>query len=540
MNIWSNAVITTAGLNLLAKLIEGNSLNITRAVSGSGFVTPGLLLAQTSVTDIRQELSFVSVSYPEDGKCAVKCRLSNTDLDAGYTAMQVGFYATDPDDGEILFFIAQAAEGTGTPVPSNTEMGNYTAEWTFYFQYGHADGVTVIVDPSASITRADMEDYAVPKIHVGVAGGVASLDEKGKVPASQIPEHSHSLSELGAAEKKDLDNHVNNKNNPHGVTASQIGARPDTWMPTAADVGAAKRTARFTVGTSTNGWTLDDCDYLCDGSSDQTEINNAIAALPSTGGEVVLLDGTYNVGAPVKLSKNNVTLRGNGTGTKLVRAFTGKSSNDAVIKVVGENCVVRDLSIDGAKATYTSTSYNYGISVDGNNNTIEGTVVNDNASYGIYTSKQNVIIKGNRCSRNLYGIYMSGEHCTVTENVCNNNTDYGINLLGDYNIITGNVARFNGERNISLYSSSYNVVSNNNVAVVDGDSVVPSEYALLVQDPSYSQYNYLVDNIVGIGAAQDNSKTSILTKTPKITKSATDITAGSTALREGESYHVYE
>ena len=152
MNIWSNAVITTAGHNLLAKLIEGNSLNITRAVAGSGFVTPGLLMSQTGVTDVKQELTFTQLAYPSDGKCALTCRLNNEDLETGYTAMQVGIYATDPDDGEILFFIAQATEGTGTPIPSSSEVGSYTAEWTFYFQYGNADNVSVTVDPSAAVT----------------------------------------------------------------------------------------------------------------------------------------------------------------------------------------------------------------------------------------------------------------------------------------------------------------------------------------------------------------------------------------------------
>ena len=42
------------------------------------------------------------------------------------------------------------------------------------------------------------------------------------------------------------------------------------------------RAARFTVGT-TAGWTSADCDYLCDGTADQTEINAAITALPATG-----------------------------------------------------------------------------------------------------------------------------------------------------------------------------------------------------------------------------------------------------------------
>lgn len=160
MNIWSNAVITTAGLNLLAKLIDGNTLDITRAVSGAGFVTPGLLLGQRNVTDAKQELTFTDIDYPEDGKCAITCHLRNDDLSTGYTAMQVGIFATDPDDGEILFFVAQAAEGTGTHVPANNEMGSYTAEWTFYFQYGNADNVTVTVDPAASVTQA-MLDAAI-------------------------------------------------------------------------------------------------------------------------------------------------------------------------------------------------------------------------------------------------------------------------------------------------------------------------------------------------------------------------------------------
>lgn len=41
---------------------------------------------------------------------------------------------------------------------------------------------------------------------------------------------------------KDVPGHIASKENPHGVTAAQIGARPDTWMPTAADVGARPST----------------------------------------------------------------------------------------------------------------------------------------------------------------------------------------------------------------------------------------------------------------------------------------------------------
>ena len=41
------------------------------------------------------------------------------------------------------------------------------------------------------------------------------------------------------ATKTELNAHAANQQNPHGVTAEQVGARPATWTPTAADVGAA-------------------------------------------------------------------------------------------------------------------------------------------------------------------------------------------------------------------------------------------------------------------------------------------------------------
>lgn len=157
MNIWENAVITNKGLSLLAKLVSGTSLTITKAETGSGWVTPGLLQSQTAVTDPEQTLIFKPISYPEEGKAQVTAYLTNDDLETGYTAKQVGFYAQDPDEGEILYFIAQAESGTGTVIPSESEMPGYGAEWIFYFQFGRADGVTVTVDPANTVSYAELQ-----------------------------------------------------------------------------------------------------------------------------------------------------------------------------------------------------------------------------------------------------------------------------------------------------------------------------------------------------------------------------------------------
>ena len=150
------------------------------------------------------------------------------------------------------------------------------------------------------------------------------------------------------------------------------------------------KTARFVIGTSTAGWTKKDCDYLCDGENDQEEIIAALNALP-TGGEAVILDGTYNITESIHIPKNNVSIRGNGNATILKRKYNSTSEDSGstvrgLITLIGRSgCKIQGLQIDGNKATYDS-SYNYGIwlTSSSNNNTITGNTCNNNSNSGIY------------------------------------------------------------------------------------------------------------------------------------------------------------
>lgn len=152
MNTWANAVITEKGLALQSKLTQRNTLTITKAVIGTGYVNPAILYKSTGVTNPKNNLAVRTISYPESGKCSMPLVMTNSGVETGYIARQIGIYAMDPDEGEILYFISQSTqEDGGTEVPSETEMPGYSAEWTFYFQYGQADNVTVTVDPANTI-----------------------------------------------------------------------------------------------------------------------------------------------------------------------------------------------------------------------------------------------------------------------------------------------------------------------------------------------------------------------------------------------------
>lgn len=96
------------------------------------------------------------------------------------------------------------------------------------------------------------------------------------------------------------------------------------------DTISGKRTCRFVVGTSTAGWTEADCDYLCDGVDDQAEIQAAIDAVPSGGGEIVLLAGKYQITGPVTVPAA-IALRGSGISNTTLNiqksAYSGDNSS---------------------------------------------------------------------------------------------------------------------------------------------------------------------------------------------------------------------
>lgn len=199
MAIWENAILTRKGLALLAKLTNGTTLYLQRAAAGSGYVDPESLPNQTAVTEEKQELYFATQSYPEEGACAVPVKLHNTGIAEEYTVKQIGIYAFDPDEGEILYLIAQANAGQGTNVPAERDMPGFSAEWTINLSYGQADNVSVIVDPANTVNASEVK---------------AMIEGHNKESAP----HAGVL-----ATQAELTAHRNDEENPHNVTAEQIG-----------------------------------------------------------------------------------------------------------------------------------------------------------------------------------------------------------------------------------------------------------------------------------------------------------------------------
>lgn len=195
----------------------------------------------------------------QDVEESIPTKVSDLTNDSGFIT---GYTETDPT-------VPEWAKAPSKPTYTATEVGARPDTWM----------------PSA-------EDVgAIPASQKGAASGVAELDSSGKVPTSQLPSYVDDVVEYDSlsafpdtgedgkiyiAEDTNLTyrwsgtqyveispslalgetsstayrgdrgktayDHSQTTGNPHGTTAAEVGARPDTWMPTAADVGARPST----------------------------------------------------------------------------------------------------------------------------------------------------------------------------------------------------------------------------------------------------------------------------------------------------------
>lgn len=267
----------------------------------------------------------------------------------------------------------------------------------------------------------------------------------------------------------------------NGDPTSNLMAATKKYVDDTAGAAKGKRTCRFVVGTSTAGWTSKDCDYLCDGTDDQDDIRIAIDNLPPTGGEVVILDGTYNFTRPLYVYKKNTTITGNGGGTVLKSSINGF----AVIELNADFCNVQNLHIDGGSIINNS----HGVYVKSKGNVVSG-VICENIRDGIYILNEGNIIQLNETFNSGTGIAVCGsKNNIVLGNYCHNN-ESGIsvhinsstNIRPAYNLICNNQCTDN-IRGISQTSADKTVISNNICYRGNGTS---SDYTL-------SQYTIVVD-----------------------------------------------
>ena len=228
------------------------------------------------------------------------------------------------------------------------------------------------------------------------------------------------------------------------------------YAPASTPGTGGKAYARFVVGTSMAGWTGEMVDYLCDGVDDQVEIQAAIDALPEGGGEVVLLDGVYNISARISINSGGVCLVGNGYGTIL------NCNSDWIISLYANECVITDFKMTGGMEQDGTTIAAY---INGNNNRLSNLFVeqfNTRLVFGI-TGNYNVVEDCRIMADSVR------ETCLYTETT-------GSTAVG--NLFVGNVVTNFPSSSIGINPGcEYTVICNN---IFQGLNNNPSGYTLYI------------------------------------------------------------
>ncbi|WP_270433318.1 phage baseplate protein [Anaerostipes hominis (ex Lee et al. 2021)] len=157
MDIWENASLTEKGADLQNKLINGETLEITKVKTGAGKVSAMYLRQQTEVANPVQELTIQPATIVDDN-IIIPVLLDNIGLTESYELWQVGFYAEDPDEGEILYCIAQAAKGKD--IPTEQESPGYSIVWNFHFKNSEENPFELSITPAGLTSMRTFQEHA--------------------------------------------------------------------------------------------------------------------------------------------------------------------------------------------------------------------------------------------------------------------------------------------------------------------------------------------------------------------------------------------
>lgn len=298
-------------------------------------------------------------------------------------------------------------------------------------------------------------------------------------------------------------------------------------------------------------------DYVCDGVADEIEINQALTDLPVSEGEVRLMEGTFNIAAPIT-PPASAKLSGLGWST-IINGTAVVGVTNAIVPA-GANVTISDLQIQFAAGAGDAGSRPNGIFNDADYLWVENVWITGDVSVADDTSdlRQNgICIDGGSfckisncrcetsdrngiCINGAAGLYNTIEGCSCEGNtqagilviggainnvidgcIARNNTTQGIEIsASDENIISNCQCHTNGNIGIFIYRSSYCVVDGNLVSdnthdgiAVLGDGTADADYNIVNNNVCYNNTNdgisiagtqYAVENVVMGNSLQGN------------------------------------
>lgn len=148
-------VITNKGQALMAKLMMGaGKMDFTAIRTSETAYAQDAIQALTALSNIKQTASISDVVKVNDVSIRIRGAIDNSTLTTGYNIRTIGVYATDPDEGEILYAVARAL--TSGYMPPNNGVTSSGANFDFILTVASASTVNLEIDPAGVATLTDV------------------------------------------------------------------------------------------------------------------------------------------------------------------------------------------------------------------------------------------------------------------------------------------------------------------------------------------------------------------------------------------------
>ncbi len=211
--MWESCVVTKSGAELLGRL---SGAELTGAKFGLSTVPEASLALQTEVTAPGGNLGIEGFKLIEGGFSAT-VRITNKGVEEEYTVKQIGIYAREKDGTENVL-LAVTQDEIGNRIPSETEMPDFSLQFTIIVGVSNEAEITAIVDSSVFVSREQVEIIVSTEIKPLKEEISEHIEDSGKHITAE-----ERIKWNGKADKNIFDAHIENKSNPHAITKAQVG-----------------------------------------------------------------------------------------------------------------------------------------------------------------------------------------------------------------------------------------------------------------------------------------------------------------------------
>lgn len=192
--------LTNKGIELLTNLLNGHNIQFTHIKMGDG-AKPADITALTDLVNVKQTLEVARNSIVDQKTMLIGANLYGSLVTTGFYWREVGIFAKDLDgDGIEYLFSYDNAGNEASFIPAGGAVTEQLIDLNVIV--GNVDNVTIEINKSlVYVSLEDME-----KAHAAIRSDLTT----------KINTDVNSVLEA-------LTTHKNDKENPHGVTKSQVG-----------------------------------------------------------------------------------------------------------------------------------------------------------------------------------------------------------------------------------------------------------------------------------------------------------------------------